>query len=82
MWVNYALGRSRSVRSQQALFGGNPTMTTNVEKSTLVNVPVSMANQWTQFGGFPQFMSGVKAVTQLDDDEVSWVAEIMGVRRQ
>lgn len=27
-------------------------------------------------------MSGVKEVTQLDDDSLVWVAEIMGVRRQ
>jgi carbon monoxide dehydrogenase subunit G len=58
-------------------------MTTNVEKSLLVNVPVSRAyNQWTQFEDFPQFMGGVKSVTQLSDDRLEWVAEIAGVRRQ
>ena len=58
-------------------------MTTKVEKSVLVNVPVSTAyNQWTQFEDFPQFMGGVKKVTQLGDDRLEWVAEIAGVRRQ
>jgi ribosome-associated toxin RatA of RatAB toxin-antitoxin module len=58
-------------------------VTTRVEKSILVNVPVSTAyNQWTQFEDFPQFMGGVKKVTQLDDDRLDWVAEIAGVRRQ
>ena len=58
-------------------------MTTNVEKSLLVNVPVSRAyNQWTQFEDFPQFMGGVNSVTQLSDDRLEWVAEIAGVRRQ
>jgi hypothetical protein len=58
-------------------------VTTNVEKRILVNVPVSTAyNQWTQFEDFPQFMGGVKSVTQLDDDRLEWVAEIAGVRRQ
>ena len=58
-------------------------MTTRVEKSILVNVPVSTAyNQWTQFEDFPQFMGGVKSVTQLEDDRLEWVAEIAGVRRQ
>jgi carbon monoxide dehydrogenase subunit G len=58
-------------------------MTTKVEKSVLVNVPVSTAyNQWTQFEDFPQFMGGVKSVTQLGDDRLEWVAEIAGVRRQ
>ena len=58
-------------------------MTTKVEKSVLVDVPVATAyNQWTQFEEFPQFMDGVKKVTQLDNDELQWVAEILGVRRQ
>ena len=58
-------------------------MTTKVAKSIRVNVPLNTAyNQWTQFEDFPQFMSGVKQVTQLDDDELLWVAEILGVRRQ
>ncbi len=58
-------------------------MTTRVEKSILVNVPVGTAyNQWTQFEDFPQFMGGVKSVKQLDDDRLEWVAEIAGVRRR
>ena len=58
-------------------------MSTRVEKSVMVNVPVSRAyNQWTQFEDFPQFMGGVKSVTQLDDARLAWVAEIAGVRRQ
>jgi carbon monoxide dehydrogenase subunit G len=58
-------------------------MTTKVEKRVLVNVPVSVAyNQWTQFEDFPQFMSGVKSVTQLSDDRLAWVAQIAGVKRQ
>jgi uncharacterized membrane protein len=59
------------------------SMTTRVEKSILVNVPVSTAyNQWTQFEDFPQFMSGVTSVTHLSDDRLEWVAEIAGVKRQ
>jgi uncharacterized protein YndB with AHSA1/START domain len=58
-------------------------MATKVEKRILVNVPVSTAyNQWTQFEDFPQFMGGVKSVTQLSDDRLEWVAEIAGVRRK
>jgi len=56
---------------------------TKVEKTLLVNVPVSVAyNQWTQFEEFPQFMGGITKVTQLDDDRLQWVAEIAGVKRQ
>jgi carbon monoxide dehydrogenase subunit G len=58
-------------------------VTTKVEKSILVNVPVGTAyNQWTQFEDFPRFMGGVKSVTQQDDDRLEWVAEIAGVRRR
>lgn len=58
-------------------------MTTKVEKSILVNVPISVAyNQWTQFEEFPHFMGGVKKVTQLGDDRLHWVAEIAGVKRE
>lgn len=48
-----------------------------------VEVPVTMAyNQWTQFEQFPEFMGGVKSVTQLDDQRLEWVAEIGGVKRR
>lgn len=58
-------------------------MTTKVEKSILVNVPLAVAyNQWTQFEEFPQFMGGVQKVTQLADDRLEWVAEIAGVKRR
>jgi carbon monoxide dehydrogenase subunit G len=58
-------------------------MSTKVEKSILVNLPVSTVyNQWTQFEDFPQFMGGVKQVTQLSDERLEWVAEIGGIRRQ
>jgi carbon monoxide dehydrogenase subunit G len=58
-------------------------MSTKVEKSIMVNVPVSVAyNQWTQFEDFPQFMGGITSVTQLSDDSLEWVAEIGGIRRR
>jgi hypothetical protein len=58
-------------------------MTTKVQKSITVDVPVSMAyNQWTQFEEFPQFMGGVQQVEQLNDRRLRWVAEIAGVKRE
>jgi uncharacterized membrane protein len=58
-------------------------VSTRIEKQIMVNVPVSTVyNQWTQFEDFPQFMGGVKKVTQLGEDRLEWVAEIAGVRRQ
>jgi hypothetical protein len=58
-------------------------MTTKVEKSLQVDVPLSTAyDQWTQFEDFPHFMGGVKEVRQLDDRRLHWVAEIAGVRRE
>src|SRR3954465_10965995 len=56
---------------------------TKVQKSVEVAVPVRTAyDQWTQFEEFPQFMSGVQQVEQLDERTMRWVAEIAGVRRQ
>jgi carbon monoxide dehydrogenase subunit G len=58
-------------------------MTTKVEKSIQVDVPVRTAyDQWTQFEDFPHFMGGVQEVRQVDDTHLHWVAEIAGVRRQ
>ncbi len=57
-------------------------MTTKVDKSILVDVPVTTAyNQWTQFEEFPRFMKGVEQVSQLSDDRLEWIAQIAGVRR-
>jgi uncharacterized membrane protein len=54
-----------------------------VQKSIDVGVPVSTAyNQWTQFESFPQFMSGVESITQIDDTHLHWVTDIAGVERE
>jgi uncharacterized membrane protein len=54
-----------------------------IEKTIDVDVPVSVAyDQWTQFEEFPEFMTGVKEVRQLDDGNVHWVAEIGGERKE
>jgi uncharacterized membrane protein len=48
-----------------------------------VHVPVSTAyNQWTQFETFPQFMSGVDNIVQLDDTHTHWKVSIAGVKRE
>ncbi|HYN30924.1 MAG TPA: hemerythrin domain-containing protein [Dermatophilaceae bacterium] len=58
-------------------------MTTTVEKSIEVGVPMGTAyDQWTQFEQFPEFMGGIESVTQVDDTTLHWVAEIGGVRRE
>jgi uncharacterized membrane protein len=58
-------------------------VTTRVEKTIEVNVPVRAAyNQWTQFEQFPEFMGGVQQVRQLSDTLLHWVAEIAGVKRE
>ncbi|MGJ3192134.1 SRPBCC family protein [Paenarthrobacter nitroguajacolicus] len=57
-------------------------MTTKVNKTIMVNVPVSTAyRQWTKFEEFPHFMGGVERVTRLSEDRLEWVAEIAGVHR-
>ncbi len=58
-------------------------MTTQVEKTIEVDVPVNVAyNQWTQFADFPQFMSGVDEVSQISDSMTHWIAQIGGIRRE
>jgi len=53
------------------------------EKSVDVNVPVRTAyNQWTQFEEFPQFMSDVESVKQLDATHLHWRVKIAGVERE
>jgi uncharacterized membrane protein len=54
-------------------------MTTTVEQSIDVNVPIATAyNQWTQFEEFPQFMDGVDSVRQIDDKHLHWKASFGG----
>jgi ribosome-associated toxin RatA of RatAB toxin-antitoxin module len=58
-------------------------VTTKVNKTIMVNVPVSTAyKQWTKFEEFPHFMGGVERVTRLSEDRLEWVAEIAGVHRR
>ncbi|WP_217183718.1 SRPBCC family protein [Streptomyces sp. AC495_CC817] len=48
-----------------------------------VNVPVSTAyEQWTQFESFPEYLSSVDEVTQIDDTLTHWVVSIGGKRRE
>ena len=54
-----------------------------IEKSIDVGVPVSVAyDQWTQFEEFPQFMTGLLEVKQIDDSHVRWVADVEGERKE
>ena len=48
-----------------------------------VECPIEAAyGQWTQFETFPEFMSGVRSVRQLDDAHLLWDVEIAGVERE
>ncbi|HKU70975.1 MAG TPA: SRPBCC family protein [Burkholderiales bacterium] len=50
-----------------------------IEKTIEVECPVRVVyNQWTQFEEFPEFMTGVKEVRQIDDTHLHWCAEIWG----
>jgi uncharacterized membrane protein len=54
-----------------------------IEESVEVDVDVSTAyNQWTQFESFPEFMSGVDSITQIDDTHNHWITTVAGVRRE
>jgi uncharacterized membrane protein len=55
----------------------------SITESIDVNVPVRTAyNQWTQFEEFPQFMSAVERVDQLDDTRLHWVAKVGGKTKE
>jgi uncharacterized membrane protein len=55
----------------------------SITESIDVQVPVRTAyDQWTQFEEFPQFMTGVLEVKQLDDSHVRWVADVEGERKE
>ncbi|GAB4006092.1 SRPBCC family protein [Nocardioides ultimimeridianus] len=54
-----------------------------IQQSVDVHVPVRVAyDQWTQFESFPNFMTGVESVTQIDDTHNHWVTNIAGVKRE
>ena len=54
-----------------------------VIESVDVDVPVSTSyNQWTQFESFPQFLSYVEEITQIDDTHNHWTVKIGGVERE
>ena len=56
---------------------------TSVTESIDVEVPIGKAyNQWTQFETFPEFMSGVESIEQLDDRRLHWKISIAGVERE
>jgi uncharacterized membrane protein len=57
-------------------------MTTTVEESVVVDVPVRVAyDQWTQFEDFPLFMKDVEEVEQIDTEVLHWRAKVRGVER-
>jgi uncharacterized membrane protein len=48
-----------------------------------VDVPVTTAyNQWTQFEEFPQFLTFVESITQIDDTLTHWKVNIAGAERE
>ena len=58
-------------------------MTTHVEESVVVHVPVRTAyDQWTQFEDFPLFMKDVDLVEQIDPTRLHWKTSMRGVTRE
>ena len=54
-----------------------------IEKFIEVACPLRAAyDQWTQFESFPEFMTGVREVRQLDPVRVQWLADINGREEQ
>lgn len=58
-------------------------MSSTITSDIDVDVPISTAyEQWTQFESFPEYLSGVEDVTQLDDTTTHWIVNVGGVRRE
>ncbi len=78
------LGRSSETSpSSWSPQGSGTGATSTIEETIEVAVPVSTAyNQWTQFEEFPRFMEGVESVSQIDDTNLRWVAQIAGKRNE
>lgn len=54
-----------------------------IMESVDVAVPVTAAyNQWTQFESFPNFLSFVDSIRQLDDTHTHWTVTIGGASRE
>ena len=54
-----------------------------IQEVVVIDRPVTMVyNQWTQFEQFPEFMTGVEEVRQLDDTHVHWKARIGSKERE
>lgn len=57
--------------------------TSSVTAEIEVDAPLrAVYNQWTQFEEFPEFMSSVKRIDQLDDQLTHWVVSVGGVERE
>ena len=55
----------------------------SVTETIDVDVPVTTAyNQWTQFESFPEFLSFVESVNQIDDTTTQWRVKIGGAERE
>lgn len=56
---------------------------TSIIETIDVDVPVTTAyNQWTQFESFPQFLTFVESVTQIDDTTTHWRVKIGNAERE
>lgn len=78
-----ALAVGSVILSKQLKKSRESGMSSTIEESIEVNVPVSTAyNQWTQFEDFPKFMESVHEVRQIDDRHLHWRANIAGKEEQ
>ncbi len=56
---------------------------TQIIEAIDVDVPVDIAyDQWTQFETFPEFLTSVESIDQIDDTHNHWKVRIGGVERE
>jgi uncharacterized membrane protein len=61
---------------------GNNLKVTSIVESIDVGAPVELTyNQWTQFADFPSFMKKVENVEQVEEQTLSWKAQVLWSHR-
>ncbi|SNS52487.1 Uncharacterized membrane protein [Noviherbaspirillum humi] len=78
-----ALAVGGAYLSKRMKASSSPDAMSSVQESIEVDVPISTAyNQFTQFEDFPQFMSTVHEVRQIDDTHLHWRASVAGKEKE
>lgn len=78
-----ALAVGGVILSKKMKSSGGGQRPSSTEATIELDVPLSTAyNQFTQFEEFPQFMTSVQEVKQIDDKHLHWKATVAGKQKE